>query len=209
VAAGEKMESGPQEHKGYWCLLRAGAAAAARAPDGEVLGLLEEAASHGCWVPAGSRPLGINGDTEGRLPEWEEFLGRMAMTAAADGDEQMEDAEDAGAGEAGRRWRAYRGTTVELARERVAKMDGYDLPFVLASRGLPREVGSGEDVAAKRARLLVSLLEHPAWGCGAEGAAAVLVAGGASLERTSTGNNVGLSDDEALQAALAASASDA
>jgi hypothetical protein len=79
----------------------------------------------------------------------------------------------------------------------------------LASRGLPREVGSGEDVAAKRARLLASLLEHPAWGCGAEEAAAVSAAGGASLERTSTGNNVGLSDDEALQAALAASASDA
>ena len=146
-------------------------------------------------------------DTEGRLPEWEEFLGRMAMTAAADGDEQMEDAEDAGAGEAGRRWRAYRGTTVELARERVATI-GFNLPSALASRGLPEEVGSGEVTAAKRARLLASLLEHPAWGCGAEGAAAVLAAGGASLERTSTGNNAGLSDDEALQAALAASASD-
>jgi hypothetical protein len=99
AAAGEKMKTVSQEHRGYWCLLRAGAAAAARAPDGEVLGLLEEAASYGCWVPAGSRPVDSTGGTEGRLPEWEEFLGRMAMTAAADGDEQMEDAEDAGAGE--------------------------------------------------------------------------------------------------------------
>jgi hypothetical protein len=126
AAAKKKMEScwSDQEDRGYWYLLRAGAAAAARAPDGEVLGLLEEAASYGCWVPAGSRPVDEYGKTEGRLPEWEEFLGRMAMTAAADGDKEMEDVEDAGAGKAGRRWWAYRGTTDELARERVAMMDG-------------------------------------------------------------------------------------
>ena len=137
--------------------------------------------------------------------------GRAAMQAVAEEeeyseeeeeeeeeDEQMEDAEDAGAGEAGRRWRAYRGTTVDLAREKVAKM-GF-VPSALASRGLPaEEVGSGWATPAKRARLLASLLEHPAWGCGAEEAAAVLAAGGAPLEHTSTGNNVRLSDDEALQ----------
>eukprot|EP01046_Picozoa_sp_COSAG06_P032383 COSAG06_NODE_3232_length_5642_cov_6.207108_3_plen_978_part_00 len=67
-----------------WSLLNAGVAAAARAPDAEVLKLLEKAAHYKCWVPAGSRPMNRN-RTEGGLPEWDEFLGRMAASSDADG----------------------------------------------------------------------------------------------------------------------------
>eukprot|EP01048_Picozoa_sp_COSAG05_P004251 COSAG05_NODE_223_length_13640_cov_1551.628979_1_plen_1104_part_00 len=150
-----------------WSLLRAGAAAAARAPDAEVLTLLEEAVDVGCWLPAGSRPLdriklwrdGYPGRTEGGLPEWEEFLGRMAM-----GVTNGADAEEA---EVLRRWQAYRDKTIKLARARVAKFKGEgadkSLSDALETRGLPTEVGGVEELAAQRARLLASLFEHPAW----------------------------------------------
>jgi hypothetical protein len=129
-----------------WHLLRAGVAAAARAPDAEVLGLLEASAEAQGWVPAGSRPVGI-ADTEGGLPEWDEFLARMAQ---------------GGDGEDWRRWAAYRVATFELARARVAEMDTL-LNSALESRGLPKEIAEGEDDEAKRARLLASLLEHSAY----------------------------------------------
>ena len=138
----------------FWQLLRAGAAAAVRSLDGEVLGLLEAAALGGCWVPAGSRPVDNDGATEGGLREWE-FLGRMAR-AADDVEASASSVED------WRRWQAYRDLTVHLARK-VANMDTHGLTNAMESRGLPGELESGESDAAKRARLLGRLFEPPAW----------------------------------------------
>ena len=142
-----------QPWRKYGPLLRAGMAAAVRAPDTEVLGLLGEAAQMNCWVPAGSRPLDSPGYepylTEGGLPEWDEFLGRMAR--GNDGADR-------------RRWMAYCDTTIELARQRVATID---VAAALVSRGLD-DVAEDETLdKQQRARLLANLFEHPAYMFGA------------------------------------------
>ena len=156
----------------YGALLRAGVAAALRAPDTEVLSLLEGAAKGwlknnktqpGCWVPAGSRPApGVHNlsesslETEGQLPEWDEFLARMAS------------------GHLQQRWVAYRDTTVRLARDHVAMLGKRErtggsvvIEPALESRGLPKQVDRFETVEAKHARLLASLLGHAAYSGGA------------------------------------------
>eukprot|EP01043_Picozoa_sp_COSAG02_P054361 COSAG02_NODE_6144_length_3769_cov_2.667302_1_plen_949_part_01 len=172
---------------GYWGLLRADVAAAARAPDSEVLALLEVAAKCNCWVPAGSRSVMsvTSGATEGWLPEWEEFLGRMAPPIpGSNGDEVVvavavgpsrsvsvlheasvvggEATE--GGGEATEAWQTYRDVAVRLARVRVAKLTndsvnlkGEFLDEALESRGLPKYVGGGEDDLAKQLRLALSI----------------------------------------------------
>ena len=54
------------------------------------------------------------------------------------------------------------GFGVRLVREVAGLGDTDRLPSALESRGLPEELESGESGAAKRARLLASLFEHPA-----------------------------------------------
>ena len=58
--------------------------------------------------------------------------------------------------------RPTRDATVRLVREVAGLGDTDRLPSALESRGLPEELESGESGAAKRARLLASLFEHPA-----------------------------------------------
>jgi hypothetical protein len=121
--------------KQYGQLLRAGMAAAVRAPDVEVLDVLLENKTP-AWVPAGLRPAnnfyekgGTEGFVlEGFLPEWAEFLARMA---------------EGGNEEDRRRWAAYRVATV---------------------RNLQLKVATIEKDEAKQARLVASLFElHPAY----------------------------------------------
>ena len=84
-----------------------------------------------------------------------------------------------------RRWQAYRDATVRLAREKVDETrdlgpalasrglpEDQVLNNALASRSLPRELGRCGSEAAKRARLLASLFEHPAWAYEPDAAAA-------------------------------------
>lgn len=82
--------------------VRAGLAVAVRRPDCEVLDALMQAVAAGCDVP-----VGVDIATGGwlALPEWEEFLGRMAE----------------GAG--GKRWDDYRSLTIiRFCRNRAAKL---------------------------------------------------------------------------------------
>ena len=62
-----------------------------------------------------------------------------------------------------RRWDVYRDAAITQARAKVAEMTMVFLELALASRGLPKEVSEGESEEAKRARLLASLFEHPAY----------------------------------------------
>lgn len=148
-----EMEGRKKDKDGY--LLRAGMAAALRKPDRDVLGLLTEAATSGCWVPAGSGGTDtIRHGTEGGLPEWDEFLGRMAGQAGAP--DRVS-------------WEAYRTATIELAQKQVAKLDGVELHVALAMRGLivhdivRGDTASEESKREQRTQLLASLFEHPAW----------------------------------------------
>jgi hypothetical protein len=95
-------KTNPEVFSGYWKLHRANMAAAIRAHDSEVLALLIDVADEGCGVPAGCRPIdGIvgmhdnRGGIEAGLPEWDEFLERMAACtdeeAAINFDEEWEE----------------------------------------------------------------------------------------------------------------------
>jgi hypothetical protein len=142
------------DNRGRWKqqgpLLRAGMAAAVRAPDSEVLALLTKSADEGCWVPAGSWARDNVGSTNGNLPEWDEFLNRMAHT-------DLESAELAGP----ELWHTYRDKTIEKARKAVASSSNR-LNAMLTSRGLDEDV-EGDDQSTRRARVMKSLFEHPAW----------------------------------------------
>ena len=139
-------------------LLRAGLAAATRASDVEVLQLLAIAAQPtkwraGCWVPAGSFPLDNSGRTQGHLPEWNEFLTRMAgltQNASDKPDESL----------IRMQWEAYRIKTIDLAVQEVANFNAV-LSIALEARDLPSHGNRDE----KRSRLLDSLFKHPAYRC--------------------------------------------
>ena len=77
------------------------------------------------------------------MPEWDEFLERMAE------------------GQGGQRWEAYRSAQIERTRARVEKLNS-DFDWALRSRGLP-EKAEGEGEEARRERLLADFFSHPAW----------------------------------------------
>jgi hypothetical protein len=156
-------------YRGFSRLLRAGMAAAVRAPDSEVLGLLAEAAENRCWVPAGSRWLQElhypgeligtgthtgNALTEGWLPEWKEFLDHMAEARVGAAGTT---AEGVVTEEEWQQWEAYATATIKLARQVVRLLDHDGLNEALESRCLPPE-------GRRYGVLLASLFEHPAWG---------------------------------------------
>lgn len=160
AAAAERAKFEAQEgpaharENGDWLLFRAGLAVAARAPDTETLALLASAADMGCATPAGSRLT--KGGLEGWLPEWNEFLARMAsVEELATVDLQ--------------RWEAYRVKTIGNATQQVEtlKDSGNTLGLALAARGLPED--RDEDIETRREQLLSSYFEHAAWHRGAVG----------------------------------------
>lgn len=173
-------------------LMRAGIAAALRAPDALVLELLHQAATarwpehlegkgnyidQPYFVPAGScRPGWASGSAqrvEPGLPEWEEFLARMVPGGAASEENRSA-------------WDAYVGLTIQamqLYRARADRgctpeeLDEYNahvgqLPFAssareLQDRGLPFEDCDDE---TRRLRLLQSDFGHPAFACALQNA---------------------------------------
>ena len=171
VEAAASKNASEWKWKKHGPLLRAGVAAAIRAPEAEILGLLEAAATAKCWVPAGSRPVHLtrandNGsaETEGGLPEWDEFLWRMASTDAVEAGGGMVAADDR------QRWEAYRDTTVGLARTHLAQVvrlgdsgGSLALEEALELRSLPKKAAKDEDLAARHERLLASFFAHRAY----------------------------------------------
>ena len=158
------------EQQGLWFLLRATLAAAVRAPDSEVLRLLAEAVNSSCWVPAGSWPVIAHGmdkeqrtNTEGPLlPEWNDFLDRMARQN--EGDEATSVTQ-----EDQQTWEAYRTATIACLEQRVAKLTVYALESALQSRGLlpgrspsHHRLADGERERTE-AQLLGNFFAHPAW----------------------------------------------
>ena len=139
-------------------LLRAGVLVAMRAPDAEVLDVLEVAARAENSIPAG-----VSNKGDPYLPEWREFLDRMAssegMGASGGGLTPIQNQLTVDR----RRWRAYRDVTIDLFRDKVASMTAVDIDSKLERCGLPMEVEDGEELEAKKARLLAFMLAHPAY----------------------------------------------
>jgi hypothetical protein len=157
---------------GWWLMLRAGVAAAARAPDSEVLDLLLQAVASGAFVPAGSRPrkglygflTSWEGATEGWLPEWNEFLDRMAAIQNPDDTVSSEMLETR------RQWQSYRDQMIQALEKPPGCLSLLSLSgersnnsaAALQSRNLPKRQPDESYMAARR-RLLASFFEHPAW----------------------------------------------
>jgi hypothetical protein len=110
-------------------LMRAGIAAALRAPDADIVALLHQAATakwsediegkghyinQPCFIPAGSRRGGMGWDdvqrVEPGLPEWHEFLARMVSGGGASDEDRAA-------------WDAYCALTIETMRLYRAKVD--------------------------------------------------------------------------------------
>ena len=146
--------------KKYGPLLRANIMVAVRADDDQILTVLAESAAAGCDIPAGCRPhserarqlsisgnISINHFLESNLPEWEEFLGRMATGATAP--------------ELRAKWESYRVATIALTSDAVQQLKVAQLDKIL-------DVIRPDNTATPDAAALAHLLTRGAVECGGE-----------------------------------------